>query len=357
MDEKVCIIGTRLKELREDPRHKMSQEALAKLLGYKNKQDINKIESKSETYIPRSILDKICEYFGCSEDFLRKDSTHYCSVEENDAMVMSRKKFVALCERLNCKEEDLLGEVNGKFVTECKEDIVSAYGVVKKGSPLQLPLCPEDYISFLHKRMRSFPPGKLCAITSILELLQDCEEDQVDTFVKISQAYFSAPLKAKVDNLREYIEYYVRNKSIPEILLSALDDTVKAKHSFLEEADWSNKEFLMPLHQNLGDFEKQSKRMFSLALKRSQVECVQNKGANKNSCNYSEAFNDGIEYLTKVIGHYLKSYVETEHLSEGISYENIKEFKKGLPKYLVHDVKKNIRYWENALKDYSQRFK
>lgn len=357
MKAKICIDGTLVKKLRENAPEKWSQEEFAILIGYNNKQGISVLESKTEVYIPYQILERICCHLGCSENYLLKDNKFFSSEEENDYLIISRKDLVELCEKLNCRMEDLVKEVGGKLITKCKEDLTTEYGTVKKGAPLQVPFYPKDYLSFLYKRMRGFSPNKLRAAYSILELLQDCEEDQVDTFVKISEAYFSVPLKMNVDNLREYIKNYVRNKSVPEILLSALDNTFEAKHSFLEEPDWNNKEFLKPLHQNLGDFAKASKRLFSLALTRSQVDCIHNNDKNQNGINLSESMNDSIDYLTEDIGHYLKSYIEAEHLSEGIPLKDMKEFKQGLPKYLTRDIKKNISVWQNALKNYSQRFK
>lgn len=353
MEGKVIIDGTRVKELREGYNPKLSQEKLAELLGYKNKQSINQLESKSSHLVSYDVLEKLCEYFGCSEEYLLAQTPRSRVV--SDLCIISREKLQQICERLGCSEDELLIGTDNPQITYSKEDLSNDKGTVKAGTELIKPFIPIDYVSACYKKIRGLSAKKICALSTILDLLQNGEDDQIDTFLEITKAVFSKSLVTKITNNREYVEKRINDQCIPEILKKARTMLQQSKYSFLDGEDWDNAEWKKRLHQNLGDFVKMSNRSLALSLERCQVECNNADISCEVSMGCSAILENSIDYLAEMISFHLMNYAEKEHICSKLQRSDRDKIRTGLPKYLTRNLKDNIKFAEVLLKEFSEK--
>lgn len=308
MDDKILVIGNRIRERRESLPQKLSMETLGKRLGC-TKQTISKWELDEAPYISQQQLTNLCNILDCTEAYLRGDSNHpYANI------------------------------------------IISENGT---STELTKPFRADTNKSYYMKLLQEMSTRKLYTIDLIINSLMNCEDRELDCFDRLVKAYFEdKPQTGTLDTI-SLIERHIKDNVMPEITLSAIRHLHSSKFEQLNEHDWNNSTFHNSMTQCLGDYMKATKRTFPLALERSINETLQ--GTENTSI--ESITESSIEYLSDCIEVYLKNYANNEGLyHKQIPLNKYKELKSTFPKYLTRDIQSYLTPWKQLLTEFLESY-
>lgn len=169
--------GERIKKLRLQ--RGMSQEELAKLLGYSHKSAINKIELNING-VPSSKIVKLSKIFGVSISYLMCDDDSRPAPDE-DAIDLSKLKNVRrinprrfpLLGKIACGEPILAVEEHDSYVT-ADRDIDADFCVIAKGDSMrQSRICDGDTVFI--KQMQAVGDIRNVAAAGVIAIIIDDE--------------------------------------------------------------------------------------------------------------------------------------------------------------------------------------